>query len=51
MSTLDDIMTAKEAAERWGLAPITVRQPARDIKKLHLDLPLQKPENQQGLGL
>lgn len=25
MSTLDDIMTAKEAAERWGLDPITVR--------------------------
>jgi hypothetical protein len=33
MSTLDDIMTAKEAAERWGLAPITVRQACTGYKK------------------
>lgn len=33
MSTLDDIMTAKEAAERWGLAQITVRQACTGYKK------------------
>lgn len=51
MSTLDDIMTAKEAAERWDWPLLLLDKPAWDIKKLHLDLPLQKPENQQGLGL
>lgn len=25
MNSLEDIMTAKEAAERWGVAPITIR--------------------------
>ena len=33
MSALEDIMTAKEAAERWGLAPITVRQACTGYKK------------------
>lgn len=33
MTALEDIMTAKEAAERWGLAPITVRQACTGYKK------------------
>ena len=33
MNALEDIMTAKEAAERWGLAPITVRQACTGYKK------------------
>lgn len=33
MNALENIMTAKEAAERWGLAPITVRQACTGYKK------------------
>lgn len=51
MSTLDDTMTAKEAAERWGLDPILLGKPARDIKRLRLDLQIQKPENRPEHGL
>lgn len=31
--TLDDVMTAKEAAERWHKAPITIRQACSGYKK------------------
>ncbi len=33
MNSLDDVMTAKEAAERWGIAPITIRQACSGYKK------------------
>lgn len=33
MNSLEDIMTAKEAAERWGVAPITIRQACSGYKK------------------
>lgn len=33
MNSLDDIMTAKEAAVRWGIAPITIRQACSGYKK------------------
>ncbi len=33
MNLLDDVMTAKEAAERWGIAPITIRQACSGYKK------------------
>ena len=33
MNSLEDIMTAKEAAERWGIAPITIRQACSGYKK------------------
>ena len=33
MNSLEDIMTAKEAAERWGIAPITIRQASSGYKK------------------
>lgn len=30
---INEIMTAKEAAERWGIAPITIRQACSGYKK------------------
>ena len=33
MNSLENIMTAKEAAERWGVAPITIRQTCSGYKK------------------
>lgn len=33
MNSLENIMTAKEAAERWGIAPITIRQACSGYKK------------------
>ena len=33
MNSLEDIMTAKEAAERWGVAPITICQTCSGYKK------------------
>ena len=33
MNSLENIMTAKEAAERWRVAPITIRQACSGYKK------------------
>lgn len=33
MNPLYEVMTAAEAAERWGLSPITVRQACTGYKK------------------
>ena len=33
MNSLENIMTAKEAAERWGVAPITICQTCSGYKK------------------
>lgn len=33
MKSLEDVMTAKEAAERWDIAPITIRQACSGYKK------------------
>lgn len=30
---INEIMTAKEAVERWGIAPITIRQACSGYKK------------------